>query len=163
MKPLKKEIFTALLCAFAILLNILEGQFLHFLPYGLKIGLANIFALVVWDKYGRKEVILLNLLRVVLAALLKGTLFAIPFWISFSGVAMATLTLVLLYKKATLLFASLLAAIMHNFGQLLMVMYFYHQANIAVLLPPLVLIAVPCGLLTAWIASEILKRIAGYD
>lgn len=163
MKPLKKEIFTALLCAFAILLNILEGQLLHFLPYGLKIGLANIFALVVWEKYGRKEVVLLNLLRVVLAALLKGTLFAIPFWISFCGVALATLTLVLLYKKATLLFASLLAAVMHNIGQLLMVMYFYHQANIAVLLPPLVLIAVPCGLLTAWIAAEILKRIQSYD
>ena len=163
MKPLKKEIFTALLCAFAILLNILEGQFFHFLPYGLKIGLANIFALVVWRKYGRKEVLLLNLLRVVIASLLKGTLFAIPFWISLSGVALATLTLLLLYKKATLFFASLNAAVVHNCGQLLAVMYFYHQANIAVLLPVLVLIALPCGFLTAWIAAEILKRIGHYD
>ena len=162
MNRLKKEVFLALLCAFAILCNILEGQFFHFLPYGLKIGLANIFALVVWKKYGWKEMVFLNLIRVLVSSLLKGTLFATPFWISLSGILLSTFILILAHKKATLFFASLLAAVGHNLGQLLMVMFFYRQANLMILLPILTAIAVPCGLLTAWIAGEILKRIEGY-
>ena len=159
MNRIRKEVFIGLLCALSVIVNIVEGIYLNFLPYGLKIGLANIFALIVIKKYGAGEMLILNVLRLFLSSLLKGSLFSTSFFIALGGMCLSSITIILLYKKATLSFMSLVSAVFHNIGQLLVVMYVYASAEIFVLGPLLVLIAVPCGLLTALIAAEALKRL----
>ena len=161
MKKVRKEVFIALLCAFAIIVNILEGAYLSFLPYGLKLGLANIFALIVWKKYGIREMLLLNFIRVTTAALLKGSLFSVSFFISFAGITLSCVTMIIMHKKSGLMFASVLSAIMHNIGQLIAVIVIYREISIAVMLPALLLIGIPCGLLTGYAAALILARIDG--
>ncbi|MBR2578180.1 MAG: Gx transporter family protein [Erysipelotrichaceae bacterium] len=162
MKGIRKEVFIALLCAFAVIVNLFEGAYLSFLPYGLKIGLANIFALIAWKKYGRKEMLLLNFLRVTVAALLKGSLFSLSFFIALGGIALSSLMLLIMNKKAGLMFVSLLCAIMHNIGQLFVVVLIYQDISIAVMLPALLLLGIPCGIFTGFTADLILKRIEGY-
>ncbi|MBR0461157.1 MAG: Gx transporter family protein [Erysipelotrichaceae bacterium] len=162
MKKLRKEVFIALLCTFAVIVNLFEGAYLSFLPYGLKIGLANIFALVAWKKYGKKEMLLLNFLRVTAAALLKGSLFSLSFFIAFGGIVLSSVLLLLMNKKSGLMFVSVLSAIMHDIGQLIVIVLIYGEAGIAVLLPVLLLIAVPCGLFTGFTAELICKRIDPY-
>ena len=159
MNRIKKEVFISLLCGLSVIVNIVEGLYLNFLPYGLKIGLANIFALIVIKKYGVKEMLVLNVLRLFLSSLLKGSLFSVSFFIALGGMCLSSLTMILLYKKATLSFTSLISAVFHNIGQLLVVMYVYANAQVLVLGPLLILIAVPCGLLTSFIAAEALKRL----
>ncbi|MBR2577541.1 MAG: Gx transporter family protein [Erysipelotrichaceae bacterium] len=161
MKDTRKEVFIALLCAFAVIANIIEGAYLSFLPYGLKIGLANIFTMVIWLRYERREVFLFNVLRVLISSLIKGSLFSISFFIAFGGIVLSTLALILLHGKSSVLFASICSAIMYNTGQLLAVMFIYHQVNVAVLLPLLILIAIPCGMLTAVLSQIITKRADG--
>ena len=156
---LRKEVFIGLLCGLSVIVNIVEGLYLDFLPYGLKIGLANIFALIVIKKYGAGEMLTLNFLRLFLSSLLKGNLFSASFFIALSGMCLSSLVMIFLYKKTTLMFTSLMAAVAHNIGQLLVVMYIYAQVRIYVLGPLLILIAVPCGLITAFIANEALKRL----
>ena len=162
MKGSKKEVFIALLCAFAIIVNLFEGAFLSFLPYGLKIGLANIFALVAWKKYGKKEMLVLNFLRVIAASLLKGSLFSLSFFIAFGGIVLSSVLLLVMNKKSGLMFVSLLSALMHNIGQLIAVMMIYSAVSVVMLLPLLMLLAVPCGLFTGYVAELICKRIEPY-
>ena len=128
----------------------------------MKIGLANIFGLIVLYRYGSKEMFGFNILRVLLASLLKGSLFSVSFFISMTGIILSSAVMIFMYKKATLLFVSLIAAVMHNIGQLTAVMYIYAEVQVFVLGPLLVIIALPCGLLTGFIAKEVLKRLDRY-
>ncbi|MBR3227389.1 MAG: Gx transporter family protein [Erysipelotrichaceae bacterium] len=159
MNRIRKEVFISLLCAISVIVNIVEGLYFNFLPYGLKIGLANIFALIVIRKYGAGEMIILNVLRLFLSSLLKGSLFSVSFFIAAGGMCLSSIAMILLNKKATLSFTSLVSAVFHNIGQLIVVMYVYASAEILVLGPVLILMAVPCGLLTSFIASKALERL----
>ena len=64
--------FLAMLSAMAIVLNMIENMLA--LPLGVRIGMANIMALIVVHIYGVKEMLFVNLLRVVVSGLLSGNI-----------------------------------------------------------------------------------------
>jgi len=102
-------------------------------------------------------------MRVIIGNLLKGLIFGTPFWISFMGVLLSSFAIALFHKlKFSLLFTSIMSAIAHSLGQVLMVMYLYHQVNIISLLPLLCISAIGTGILTGILAQMCLKRVK-YD
>ena len=78
--------YLALLSAVAIALNLLESIYIGPIFGVLRLGLANIAALLALKLMGRKEMIIVNVMRVVIGNLLRGTIFSSTFWISSGGV-----------------------------------------------------------------------------
>lgn len=85
-KKTKKMVYMALLSAIAIVLHIVEGMIPLPLPYGVKLGLANIISMVVIELYGAKEMFIVNIFRVMIASLMNGTFLYTPFYMSCGGV-----------------------------------------------------------------------------
>lgn len=157
----KRFVYLALLCAVAIALSVFESIFIGPFMFGvIKIGLANIAALLALKLLGIKETVIVNLMRVVISSLLMGSFLGSSFWISLGGVCISTITLIITHKLNTsLIFTAILSAIAHSVGQVVIVAIFYMQARIALILPYLLLFSIPTGILTGVVATLVLKRI----
>ena len=155
----KKLMYITMLSAMAIIINIFESTYLPIFPLGIRFGLANIIALITIELFDVKEMIAVNMMRVVIGNLLRGLIFGQTFWIAFSGVVLSSIVLILCKKliKLPILSTSMLSAIGHSTGQVLMVMLFYKQAGMLAVLPYLFLSAIPTGLLTGYTAKSALR------
>ena len=71
----KRFVYLTLLCAMAITLNILESILIGPIAFNLRIGLANIIALITLYILGTKDMIIVNIMRVVIGNLLRGLIF----------------------------------------------------------------------------------------
>ena len=158
----EKIVELSFLCAIGIVLQILES----FLPTswiipGFKIGFANITALFVLKMYGIQSMWLVSAMRVFLASLLQGTLFSVSFRLSASGAFLALCAMSIGYKTGwfSILGISVLGAAFHSIGQVLMVTWIYQQFFMQSLLPILVALSIPTGLLIAMLAQQVLTRL----
>lgn len=160
-KETKKLVYVTMLSAMAIAINLFESAYLAFLPFGIRFGLANIIALIAIELFGIKEMILINFMRVVLGSLLRGTIFGSTFWISAGGVFLSTICLILMRKvlRFPIYSTSMISAIGHSVGQVLVVMNIYQQVGMLAVIPMLLISSIPTGILTGMIASGTLKRL----
>lgn len=160
-KETKHFVYLALLSAMAITLSIIESVYIGPFLFGiLRIGLANIVALITIKLLGVRDMIIVNAMRVVISSLMRGMIFGSTFWISMGGVVLSSIVLIILDKlHSSLMFTSVLSAIAHSVGQVVIVMLFYMQPGIAILLPYLLLGSIPMGILTGTVAHLVLKRI----
>ena len=133
----KHFVYLALLSAMAITLSLIESIYIGPFLFGiLRIGLANIVALITIRLLGVKDMIIVNAMRVVISSLMRGMIFGSTFWISMGGVVLSSIVLIILDKlHSSLMFTSILSAIAHSAGQVIIVMFFYMQPGIAILLP----------------------------
>ncbi len=157
----KHFVYLALLSAMAITLSLFESIYIGPFLFGiLRIGLANIVALITIKILGVKDMIIVNAMRVVISSLMRGMIFGSSFWISMGGVVLSSLFLILLDRMhASLMFTSIISAIAHSCGQVVIVMLFYMQPRIVILLPYLLLGSIPMGILTGFVSGMVLKRI----
>ncbi len=156
----KRFVYLALLSAVAIVLSIAESVYIGPVFFMVRIGLANIAALITIRLLGVKEMIIVNAMRVVISTLMRGLIFSSTFWISLGGVALSSLALVIMDKMgSSLMFTSMLCSITHSIGQVIVVVLFYMQPRIAVILPYLLLGSIPMGILTGITANLVLARI----
>ena len=152
--------YLALLSAVAIALNLLESIYIGPIFGVLRLGLANIAALLALKIMGRKEMIIVNVMRVVIGNLLRGTIFSSTFWISSGGVILSSLVMLGMDKlDSSLLFTSIIGSIAHSTGQVLIVSFLYRQAGMAAILPYLLLGSIPTGILIGTVAKLVLTRI----
>ena len=85
-----------MLTAISILFHMIESMIPVPVPVpGFKLGLANIVALIAYYLFDAKVMLSVNLMRVVLASLLRGMLFGTGFWLSMCGVLLSTLACIL--------------------------------------------------------------------
>jgi len=155
----KKITTMSSLLALAIIINLVESYFIPPLQFGIRIGLANIVALITITIFGSREMIALNLLRVLLANLLRGSIFSSIFWISLSGTLLSSLVLTILSRvKSSIVFKSIMSSIANAIGQILFVMYLYQQVKMINYLPVLLITSLVSGIFTGIISGEILKR-----
>lgn len=156
----RKLTYLALLSAMAITLNLLETAMIPPLFGVFRVGLANIIALIAWKILGVKYMIAVNLMRVIIGSLLSGTFLGSTFWISLGGVCLSTLALILGNAlNSSVVFTSILSAIAHSCGQVLVVMNFYKQAMMITTLPYFVVLSIPLGILTGYVANIAIKRV----
>ena len=62
----KHFVYVTMLAAMAIAINLLETMLTVSLPFGMRLGLANIIALITIEILGVKEMIIVNTMRVVI-------------------------------------------------------------------------------------------------
>ena len=156
----KHFIYLALLSAMAIVLSMVESIYIGPVFFMVRIGLANIVALVTVKLLGVREMIIVNAMRVVISTLMRGLIFSSTFWISLGGVALSSLALIILDRtKASLMFTSMMCSITHSVGQVIVVIFFYMQPLVASILPYLLLGSIPMGILTGITAQLVLGRI----
>lgn len=151
--------FMGLLFALAVVLSIVEGLIpaLPSMPPGIKLGLSNIvtmFCLFVLDK---KSAFCILLLKSLFAFLVRGGMIAAA--LSFTGGLFSILTMLLLLlitsSKLSYLLISIVGGVMHNVGQLVMVMILLQTQYVWYYFPVLLLSGVGMGLVTGFIYKVI--------
>ena len=154
-------VWLTLLSAMAITLNLIESIYIGPILFGtLRIGLANIIALVTIKVLGVKEMIIVNAMRVMIGNLLRGTILGSTFWIAMGGVVLSSISLIVTDRlKSSLMFSSVISSICHSLGQVIVVSMFYSQPAFMVILPYFLLGSIPVGLLTGYTAKLMLERI----
>lgn len=156
----KHFVYLALFSAMAIVLSIVESIYIGPVFFMVRLGLANIAALVTVKILGIKDMIIVNTMRVVISTLMRGMIFSSTFWISLGGVVLSSIVLIILENmKASLMFTSVMMSIAHSVGQVIVVCYFYMQAGVAAILPYLLLGSIPMGFITGTVANLVIPRI----
>ena len=160
MTKTKRLSYVTMLSALSIVINLFESWFIPPVQFGIRFGLANIISLITIELFGIKELLIVNIMRILIGSLLRGIIFGSPFWISFGGILLSTIIIIILHKlKTSLLFTSIMSAIFHSLGQVLIVSFIYHQSNVMMILPILLISSILTGCLTGFIAKECLKRL----
>ena len=154
----------SMLCACAILLHMLESMIP--LPIAIpffRLGFANIAGLIAVYMYGPKMMFSVNFIRVLIASLIRGTLFSTGFYLSISGVFCASMIAMLAYRSKifTVYGVSMLSGVFHAVGQMIAVTFIYQQFFMTALLPMLNLAAVASGYLIGMLSDQVLKRWKG--
>lgn len=148
------------LTAGAIIIAILES----FIPSigipGVKLGLANIVILIILYEIGIVEAIIVDLLRVVLVALLRGTITSMGFLMSLTGAALSLGIMILLYlvvRKFSIVGVSVVGSFFHVTGQVLIAMIFLGTPYMAFYLPIIAVSAIITGVLVGIVAQLIIR------
>lgn len=164
MSRTKKLMELSMLSSIAVLFHMIESYIVLPLPItlvGFKLGLANLVGLVTLYRFGTKEMFMVNMLRVLLASLLRGTIFSISFIMSFSGVILSTLVMMFLYKKSpfTIYGVSVTGAVIHTLAQVSVISLLYSQMGMFILFPALMQLGMCTGIFNAYLSTQVLKRL----
>lgn len=156
----RKMTIIMMLLAMSVVMHMFEPVIPLPVP-GVKLGLANIFGLVALFLFGVKEMVSLNILRVIIASLLRGIIFGTGFWLSLSGVLVSSVMVVLFYRytKLSLVGLSMVAATFHNVGQIMAIIIIWSSLFLIYWLPPMIWLSIPTGILTGTLAKEAIKRV----
>lgn len=154
----------SLLISIGLALHIFEG----FIPNplvlifpGARLGLANIIALIALVKLGFKSAITINVFRVIIAGLVQGTPISLLY--SLSGAILSTTTMYIAYKYLSRVFSlvgvSVLGAIAHNTGQLIVASIIINNIGIFIYLPFMVLISLLTGIFIGLTGEYTIRKI----
>ena len=156
----QKMALLGVLTAGAIVIAILES----FIPSigipGVKLGLANIVILIILYELGIVEAITVNLLRVLVVGLVRGTFLGMGFFMSLTGAVFSLGIMILFYlliKKFSIIGVSVIGSIFHVGGQILIAMIYLGSAYIVLYLPVLAISAIITGVFVGIIARLIIN------
>ena len=158
---LKKLLYLALLTAISLVLFVVENQIPAPVPVpGVKLGLGNVIVVAVLFLYGPWESLAVLSVKVLLSAILTGNLSALAYsaaggLLSWGGMCL----LRPLLREKQLWAASVLGAMLHNFGQLLAAMVIAATPGLIAYLPVLLLSGMVTGLFTGVAAQAVVGRI----
>ncbi len=150
MKDTKKLVFMALLTAISLVIWVIEAQIPPIVPVpGVKLGLASVITLAAMVLLGRKEALMILLVRVVLSCLFAGSFSAILFSLTGGALSWAVMALTVnLMGEKNLWVVSVFGAVGHNAGQLLAAMLITKTASLLWYGPALLCSAILTGAFT---------------
>lgn len=155
----KRLVFISILVAQAMVLSWLESM-IPFTPGipGAKLGLANIITLIALSTLDFKSSLTIVLMRTILTSFLFGTMSSLLYSLSGGLLSLVIMAVVLRVfpKSFSLVAISIIGAIAHNLGQLLMAAIVIENANILYYLPFLMLLAIPTGLFVGIVTRYLL-------
>jgi len=156
----QKMALLGVLTAAAIVIAILES----FIPSigipGVKMGLANIVILIILYELGIWEAGVVNLLRVLVVSLVRGTFLSMGFLMSLTGAALSFGIMVLFYlliKKFSIIGVSVIGSVFHVTGQIIIAMIFLGSAYIFLYLPIIAISAIITGVFVGITAKLIIS------
>lgn len=158
----KRMTTIAMLISISVVFHMIESMIPIPLPIpGFRLGLANIIGLITLYMLDARIMLTVNIMRVLLASLLRGILFGSGFWLSLSGVLLSSCASILAYKKTPMSMygVSMAGSVFHAVGQVVVITWMYQQFFMQAVLPILIFLGLPTGFLIACIAKEVLKRI----
>ncbi len=156
----QKMALLGVLTAAAIVIAVLES----FIPSvgipGVKLGLANIVILIILYELGIWEAIVVNLLRVLVVSLVRGTFLSMGFLMSLTGCVLSLGIMILFYlliKKFSIIGVSVIGSLFHVLGQVIIAMIFLGSAYIFLYLPVIAISAIITGVFVGIVAKLIIN------
>lgn len=150
----------ALLSAIAIILSIVESYIPSIGIPGIKLGLANVIIIITLYAFGWHYALLVNVLRVFLASLLRGTIFQMGFFMSLSGAIISLLVMILLkeiIKKLHIITVSIIGSVFHIAGQIIIALIYLETTGILFYVPILMLSSIITGIIVGILATNCLR------
>lgn len=143
----KKIALLGIISALTFSLSAVDSVISAPLPAGIRIGVANIVVMLTVISVGKKEGFIITLLKSLFILVTKGITASL---LSFSGGILAFLITILLLKseKNSLILISVLSAVSHNIGQIIMASAIMKNINTLFYLPVLIVSAVITGTIT---------------
>lgn len=124
---------------------------------GVKLGLANLVTIVVMFKMDVRSAWVISLIRVVLSALLFGNLSIMVYSLAGAVLSLLVMTLCMKLKIFGLLGTSILGAVSHNAGQIIMAAILMKSGNIMLYIPVLCISGTIAGICIG-LAGAVLVR-----
>lgn len=126
---------------------------------GMKLGLTNLVIVVTLYKMGNVPAILLNFIRILLSALLFGTV--VSLWYSLAGGLLSIAVMCLLKQsgKFHCVTVSIAGAVSHNVGQIIVAMLLMRTTGIGWYLFILWFTGMASGALIGLLGGEIVRRL----
>ena len=156
----KKLVTLAVTISVAMILSFVESRIPAFVAIpGVKVGLANIAVIFALYKMGWREAISVSVIRVLLVALLFGSVVSLAY--SIAG-AVISLSLMILLKKLgifTEVAVSVVGGITHNIGQILIAFLLLETKVVFYYLPFLMVSGVIAGIAVGIASALLIKRI----
>ncbi len=156
----RKLVLIAILTSLAIVLSIAES----FIPSigipGVKLGLANIVVLIVLYEIGILEAICINLLRVIVTGLVRGTFLSMGFLMSLTGAFLSLGIMILFYlliKKFSIIGVSVIGSIFHVTGQIVVAIIFLGTGYMVYYYPIIGISAIITGVFVGAVARVIIR------
>ena len=127
---------------------------------GVKLGLVNIMILITLYELGILEAIGINVARVFVVSLVRGTFLSMGFLMSLTGAVLSLGIMILFYlliKKFSIIGVSVIGSLFHIFGQILVAMFYLGTAYVIYYLPIIAISAIITGVLVGVTARLIIK------
>ena len=149
-----------MLASLALIFSYVEA----IIPYnpgipGVKLGVANIVAVISLYKYGWKEAASVNVIRIVIAGLLFTGVFGMLY--SLAGAVISLIGMILL--KKTKLFSvigvSMAGGVLHNLGQLLVAAALIEDLRMFFYFPVLLFSGIAAGIFVGILSTLILRTL----
>ena len=149
MNRTKKLVFIALLVAQALVLHVIESTIpVNFGIPGAKLGLANIITLTALYFFSFKEVLSIVVLKTIMTMLVGGSVSG--FLYSLAGGLLSFAVMYSMHRflrpRVSIIGISVMGAVSHNIGQLLMAALIIQNIKIIFYLPLLIVAAVGTGI-----------------
>ena len=158
----KMTAFYGLLTALALIMSYIEAQIPAFFAVpGMKLGLTNIVVLTALYLLGERSAVIINIVRIALAAAMFGN--GVSFLFSLAGGCLSCLVMMLLKRTGRLSVVAVSAAggVSHNVGQILVAMLMLHTAGLAWYLLILWFSGMASGLVIGILGGLLIRRLAG--
>ncbi len=156
----KKLVTLAVTISVAMILSFVESRIPAFVAIpGVKVGLANIAVIFALYKMGWREAVVVSVIRVILVALLFGSVVSLAY--SIAG-ALISLSLMILLRKIgifTEIAVSVVGGITHNIGQILIAFLLLETKVVFYYLPFLLVSGVIAGIAVGVASALLIKRI----
>ena len=156
----QKIALLGVLLASTIVIAIAESFIPSFTIPGIKLGFANIVILVTLYEVGILEAVFINLVRVLVVSLVRGSFLSMGFFMSLTGAFLSLGVMILLkviIKKFSIIGVSVVGALFHVFGQILIAMLYMSSVYVVFYLPIIAASAVVTGIIVGFVARAIIK------
>lgn len=153
--------YMGVLIALALVLQLVEGMIpVPYVAPGVKIGLANLVSLIALIYFGFKTTFLVVVLRILLAAFLSGRLYSIIY--SGTGALLSILIMGFVYWRFKKYFSlpgiSIMGAVAHNIGQILVAGFVIETGSVLAYLPILMISGIITGYFIGF-SANLLRRV----
>lgn len=149
-----------MLVAVAMVLSWLEAQLpVFFAVPGMKLGLTNLVVLIALYRFGKKDAMIINILRILLVGLSFGNMFSMIY--SLAGGLLSGIVMILLYmtKRFRMVSVSLAGGIFHNIGQILVAMFVLESSSVLYYLPVLWISGMAAGVFVGLLGAQVVRRL----
>lgn len=154
----KKIAIIAIFISLALILSYVDSLIpLTIMVPGIKIGLTNVVIIFSLYMLGFHTALFISIIRVILSSVLFGSI--LTFAYSMTGAMLSILVMVILKNKVKLstLTISIIGAVMHNIGQILMAIILMNTKEIIYYLPILMITGMISGTIIGIISALLIK------
>ncbi len=161
-KRTKTIAMCGVMTAVAMIFSYIESLFPILVPvYGIKLGIANIAIITVLLVVGKKEALIVNIIRIALTAILFGNLNSFLF--SMAGGLLSLVMMIVLQcsKKFSIIGISVAGGVFHNIGQIVAAIFIMETGAIIYYLPVLLISGIITGIVIGIVSGIVVKRVKG--